>query len=168
MAVDPLRTLLHGERVQLEARLDTHREGLRASLDGLTETEVRHQFVPSATTLLGILTHVTYAEQIWSVEAVLGVPRRDQGLPPSAAEAFEVPERLTIATALGAHAAAVARSQEILGGRGLDDVVTGHRLGGVTVRWILLHLLSEMAQHHGHADILREQVLELRRSPTRW
>ncbi|TGO03916.1 mycothiol transferase [Serinibacter arcticus] len=163
MAVDPLRTLLHGERAQLAARLDTHREGLRASLDGLSEIEARHQFVPSATTLLGILAHVTYGEQIWSVEAVLGTPRRELGLPPTAADPFDVPESLTIATALGAHAAAVERSDEILARRGLDDVVTGHRLGPLTVRWIMLHLVSEMAQHHGHADILREQVLALRR-----
>ena len=88
MAVDPLRTLLHGERVQLAARLDTHREGIRASLDGLTETEARLRIVPSSTTLLGILAHVTYGEQVWSVEAVLGTPRRELGLPPSAADPF--------------------------------------------------------------------------------
>ena len=164
MAVDPLRTLLHGERVQLAARLDTHRQGIRASLDGLTEIEARYRLVPSATTLLGILAHVTYSEQVWSVEAVLGTPRHELGLPPSAENPFDVPGTTTVATALGAHAAAVERSDEILAQHGLDDVVTGHRLGRLTVRWIVLHLISEMAQHHGHAEILREQTLALRRS----
>jgi hypothetical protein len=31
------------------------------------------------------------------------------------------------------------------------------------VQWILLHVLREHAQHCGHADILREQILASRR-----
>jgi hypothetical protein len=29
---------------------------------------------------------------------------------------------------------------------------------GYTVRWVLLHVLEELARHAGHADILREQI----------
>lgn len=161
-SVDPLGTLLDDERTQLVARLDHHRRGLRASLDGLTEAEARRRLVPSRTTLLGLIAHATYAEQIWCSEAVLRRPRHELGLPPSASDAFELPDGLTIGGALATHAAAVAHSDLTFRLRGLDVVVTGHGLGPMTVRWILLHLLSEMAQHHGHADILREQVLALR------
>lgn len=112
--------------------------------------------------MLGILAHVTYGEQIWSLEAMLGTPRHELGLPPSAADPFDAPDSLTVATAVAAHTAAVARSREILEVHDLDDVVVGHRLGPMTVRWILLHLITEMAQHLGHAEILREQVLALR------
>ena len=42
---------------------------------------------------------------------------------------------------------------------GLDDVVTGNRRGPLPLRWVYLHVLREMAQHCGHADILREQIL---------
>jgi hypothetical protein len=41
----------------------------------------------------------------------------------------------------------------------LDDVLRGHRFGPMPLRWIYLHVLRELAQHCGHADILREQVL---------
>jgi hypothetical protein len=40
--------------------------------------------------------------------------------------------------------------------------VTGNRRGPLPLRWIYLHLLRELAQHCGHADILREQVLAAR------
>jgi len=38
-------------------------------------------------------------------------------------------------------------------------VLTGHRLGPLPLRWVYLHCLREFAQHCGHADILREQIL---------
>jgi hypothetical protein len=42
----------------------------------------------------------------------------------------------------------------------LDDIVTGHRFGPLTLRWIYIHVIREFAHHCGHADILREQILE--------
>lgn len=41
----------------------------------------------------------------------------------------------------------------------LDDVLRGHWLGPLPLRWVYLHALREFAQHCGHADILREQIL---------
>jgi hypothetical protein len=42
---------------------------------------------------------------------------------------------------------------------GLDDLVHGNRRGPLPLRWVYLHVLRELAQHCGHADILREQIL---------
>ena len=44
----------------------------------------------------------------------------------------------------------------------LDDIVTGNRRGPLPLRWVYLHMVSELAQHCGHADILREQILAAR------
>lgn len=74
--------------------------------DGLTDEQARRRLVPSATTLLGLLKHVT---------CMTGLP--------------------------------------------LDAVVTVHRGGPRTVRWVCLQVLRELAHHCGHADILREQIL---------
>jgi hypothetical protein len=41
----------------------------------------------------------------------------------------------------------------------VDDFVYGNRRGPLPLRWIYLHVLRELAQHCGHADILREQIL---------
>ena len=38
-------------------------------------------------------------------------------------------------------------------------MIYGHRFGPLPMRWIYLHALREFAQHCGHADILREQIL---------
>lgn len=38
-------------------------------------------------------------------------------------------------------------------------------MGAMTLRWIHLQVLRELAQHSGHADILREQLLATRKRP---
>jgi hypothetical protein len=42
---------------------------------------------------------------------------------------------------------------------GLDELVFGNRRGPLPLRWVYLHMLRELAQHCGHADILREQIV---------
>ena len=42
---------------------------------------------------------------------------------------------------------------------GLDDTIYGYWRGPLLLRWVYLHVLRELAQHCGHADILREQIL---------
>ena len=43
---------------------------------------------------------------------------------------------------------------------GLDDIVRGNRRGPLPLRWVYLHVLRELAQHCGHAEILREQLID--------
>jgi hypothetical protein len=53
-------------------------------------------------------------------------------------------------------------SRRALAQLALDDVVRGNRRGPLPLRWVFLHMLRELAQHCGHADILREQILASR------
>jgi hypothetical protein len=147
------------ERQTLEALLEEHRGMLRGCLDGLTEKQARRRLVPSATTLLGLVTHATFVERVWFDEAVTGRSRREIGIPETVDESFALTDTDTIASVSAAHREACADSARALAGLALDDVVTGNRRGELTVRWVLLHVLRELAQHCGHADILREQVL---------
>jgi hypothetical protein len=146
-------------RVQLETFIDEYRAALHACLDDLTEEQARRSLVPSRTTLLGLVKHVTYAERVWFGEAVTGRPRQEIGLPPSAADAFILMEQDTIESVRRAHDEACAASRLAAAGLDLDDVLTGHFLGPLPLRWVYLHVLREFAQHCGHADILREQIL---------
>jgi len=146
-------------KVQLETFLDEHRAALSACLDGLTEEQARRSLVPSRTTLLGLVKHVTYAEKIWFGEAITGRPRQEMGLPPSAADAFILTGEDTIESVRRAHGEACQASRRATAGLGLDDVLRGHRFGPLPLRWVYLHALREFAQHCGHADILREQIL---------
>ena len=146
-------------KVQLETFVDEHRAALHGCLDGLTEEQARRSLVPSQTTLLGLVKHATYAERVWFCEAVTGRPRQELGLPPNAADAFILSTQDSIDSVRGAHAAACAASRRATAGLDLDDVLTGHRFGPLPLRWVYLHVLREFAQHCGHADILREQIL---------
>ena len=103
-------------KVQLETFLDEHRAALHACLDGLTEEQARRSLVPSRTTLLGLVKHVTYAERVWFGEAVTGRPRQEMGLPPSAAEAFILNDADTIESVRRAHAQACEASRRATAG----------------------------------------------------
>ena len=50
-------------------------------------------------------------------------------------------------------------SRRAVAGLGPDDTLDGNRRGPLPLRWVFLHVVGEPAQHAGHADILREQVL---------
>jgi uncharacterized damage-inducible protein DinB len=144
---------------QLETFIDEYRAALRACLDGLTEEQARRRLVPSQTTLLGLVKHVTYVERVWFGEAVTGRSRQEMGLPPSAADSFILADDDTIESVRQAHAAACEASRQATAGLELDDTLRGHWLGPLPLRWVYLQVLRELAQHCGHADILREQIL---------
>jgi hypothetical protein len=146
-------------KVQFETFLDEHRAALHNCLEGLTEEQARRRLVPSQTTLLGLVKHAAYAEQVWFGEAVTGRSRQDMGLPPNAADAFILADEDTIESVRRAHDQACQSSRRATARLGLDDVLTGHRFGPLPLRWVYLHALREFAQHCGHADILREQIL---------
>ncbi|WP_281964788.1 DinB family protein [Serinicoccus marinus] len=148
--------------VQVRAFIDQHRQMLRTSLDGLTEQEARAALVPSLTTLLGLVKHAAFVERVWFGEAVTGSPRSALGIPETVEESFELTSEDTIASVLAEHAAAVARSRAAVAGMSGDAVLPGNRRGPLPLRWVHLHVLRELAQHCGHADILREQVLAAR------
>jgi uncharacterized damage-inducible protein DinB len=146
-------------QAQFEAFLDEHRDALNRSLDGLTEEQARRSLVASATTLLGLLKHATYVEKIWFDEAVTCRSRAEIGIPETSGESFILDDHDTIATIQQAHREACEASRRAASALGLDDVLRGHRRGPVPLRWVYLHMLREIAQHCGHADILREQLL---------
>jgi hypothetical protein len=146
-------------RVQFEVFLDEHRSALNCCLDGLTEEQARRSLVPSRTTLLGLVKHATFVEKVWFDEGITGRPRAEIGLPPTPDESFILNDDDTIATVRQAHREACEASRRATESLGLDDVLHGNRRSPLPLRWVYLHLLRELAQHCGHADILREQIL---------
>ncbi|WP_447009050.1 DinB family protein [Saccharothrix sp. DSM 118769] len=146
-------------RAQLEAFLDEHRGALNRCLDGLTEEQVRRSLVSSRTTLLGLVKHATFVEKVWFDEAVTCRSRAEIGIPATPDESFVIDDEDTIATVRQAHRAACGASRRAISSLGLDDTVHGNRRGPLPLRWVYLHVLRELAQHCGHADILREQLL---------
>src|ERR1700761_1458875 len=154
-------------RAQFEAFVDEHRSQLNRCLDGLTEEQARQSLVPSRTTLLGLVRHATFVEKVWFDEAVSGRSRAEIGIPAASGESFVLHDDDTIASVQQAHREACESSRRAAASLGLDDLVHGNRRGPLPLRWVYLHVLRELAQHCGHADILREQVLAEREVTTR-
>jgi hypothetical protein len=146
-------------RAQFEAFLDEHRRELNSCLDGLTEEQARRSLVRSATTLLGLVKHATFVEKVWFDEAVTCRSRAEIGIPATPDESFVLQDSDTIATVQQAHREACQAARRATSSLGLDDIIRGNRRGPLPLRWVYLHVLRELAQHCGHADILREQIL---------
>jgi len=146
-------------RTQIEVFLDEHRAALHDCLDGLTEEQARRSLVPSRTTLLGLVKHATFVEKVWFDEAVTCRPRAEIGIPATPDESFFLDDAVTIASVQRAHRETCEASRRATASLGMDDIVRGNRRGPLPLRWVYFHMLRELAQHCGHADILREQLL---------
>lgn len=150
------------ERERIDELIEEYRHALHDSLEGLTEEEARRRLVPSKTTLLGLVKHATFVEGVWFDQALTGRTYDEIGIPKTVDGSFTVARTDTIATVQGAYRERWDRSRANLAGRGSDEIVDGR---GPRPVWALrLQVLRELAQHAGHADILREQVLAARAS----
>ncbi|QII09175.1 DinB family protein [Rhodococcoides fascians A25f] len=150
---------LADERTQLDAFVEEYRSDLGVVLDGLTEEQACRRLVPSATTLLGLVKHVTWMQRVWFEECIGGTSRLELGLVQSPEESFRLDSADTVSTVMESYRVACESARAAVEDCSLDAVVTGHRAGPRTVRWVYLQVLRELAHHCGHADILREQVL---------
>jgi hypothetical protein len=144
---------------QFESFVDEYRNALNSCLNGLTEEQVRRSLVPSRTTLLGLVKHATFVEKVWFDEAITCRSRVDVGIPATPDESFVLDDNDTIATVQNAHRETCEASRHAASSLELDDVLHGNRRGPLSLRWVYLHMLGELAAHCGHADILREQLL---------
>lgn len=155
----PDDTLTSGERKQLESFLRANRAELVGLLDGLTEEQARRSLVPSLTTLLGLVKHAAFAERVWFDVALAGRTREDVGLPDDIDDSFRLSEDDTVASIQAAYRKAWADAERIAAGFALDDLAMHNRRGPLSLRWIYVHMIEELARHCGHGDILREQIL---------
>jgi hypothetical protein len=167
MATDEQAVFRAPLEAQLTSFLDEHRAMLAESLDGLSESEVRQPLVPSKTTLLGLVKHATFVERVWFDEAVTGRSRAEIGIPSGPDDSFDLSEEDSIESVRSAFLDAVAESRMAVSGLSVDDIVGGNRRGPLPLRWVYLHVICELAQHCGHADILREQVVGARSTHSR-
>jgi len=119
--------------------------------------------VPSKTTLLGLVKHVTYVEGVWFDQAINGGTTEEIGIADTPDASFDLQPSDTIDSVRDAHRRRCERSRRTMAELPFDAEVHGR---GDLVVWALhLQALRELAQHAGHADILREQILARQSRP---
>jgi hypothetical protein len=129
---------------------------LRSAVDRkvalLSEDDARRPLVASGTTVLGIVKHLGVVEVYWAQRRFAGI---DVG---SGQDGFELDPDDTVDSVRRAYAEAGRRTDEIVSG--CSDLSTPLARGrqGLTLRWMLDHLVEETARHAGHLDILRELI----------
>lgn len=149
-------------RGRIDELLDEYRDALEHALDDLTEAEVRERLVPSKTTLLGLIKHVTYVEGVWFDQALTGRTYREIGIATTPDRSFTLRSSDTVDSVRSAYRTRRDASRTALAGLRMQDRVDGR--GDRPVWALQLQVLRELAQHAGHADILREQLLARRTS----
>ena len=141
-----------GERETLLGLLQYQRESIVRKVDGLSEDQARWSPVPSGTSLLWLVRHLTTAEALWLLH-------RFTGLPEIVVPSDQLGDGDTVADAVAAYRAMWAQVDAAIGPSRLDDLCTSSAVTPATnLRWVLAHLLEETARHAGHADLIREQI----------
>lgn len=148
-------------RGRVDELIDEYRAALHDCLAGLTEDEARMRLVPSKTTLLGLVKHATFVEGVWFDQAISGRSYDEIGIASTVAGSFTLRKSDTIASVREDHRRQCEASRRAMADLQLDTVVRGR--GDRPVWSLQVQVLRELAQHAGHADILREQVLARRR-----
>jgi hypothetical protein len=159
---------LTDERELLLAYLAQQRDGLRYAAFGLTDEQARLTPTAGLLSIGGLLKHGVEMEQGW-IDMVL---QRDRGgsqeeEQSSYEDNFRLLPHETVAEVLARYDA-VAKETEIVIGK-IDDLNQAvpvpkgvpwfpDDVDAWSVRWVLLHLIEEVARHAGHADIVRESI----------
>ncbi|GAA4711392.1 DinB family protein [Nocardioides conyzicola] len=153
------------ERTTIQGFLDHHRDVLRRKCAGLTPEQLATAHPPASMTLGGMLKHLAYVENWWSVGVFLGEqPGEPWGSVDWAADGdwdWHSAADDDPAEVLALYEAEVAAADRVYAGAGLDDLAVRahHRTGERSnLRWILMHLVEEYARHNGHADLIREAI----------
>ncbi len=146
---------MESEREVLLHYLNKMRDAVVRTSEGLTDEQARTPGVPSGTSLLGLIQHLTAVERHWFQFVFLG-----EG--PALDDSMEVPAAATRDELVAAYRKACARSDEIV--RACPDLATMSKIANPgegqldPLRVIVAHMIEETGRHAGHADILRERI----------
>ncbi|MEV4414843.1 DinB family protein [Catellatospora sp. NPDC049609] len=153
-----------GERATLEQFLDFHRSCVLDALDGLSGDDAAARLLPATSlTIGGIVRHLARVEDGWFQETLLGVPLPEPwASAPGAGEPdgeFRFSPADSVSDLRTLYLAACDRSRRAAATcASLDDRAArpSFGVGPVSLRWLLVHMIEETAQHRGHLDLLRD------------
>lgn len=167
---------LSAERADLLEALSKHRELFLGTVEGLTDEQARLTPTASELSLGGLVKHVTATEAEW-VSFVTDGPSDgpeidwanvDWSNPPAEVLAYQAQFRLTddetLAGVVAEHLRVAATTEQLVRTVDLDatqplPAAPWFEAGATwTARRTFVHLVAEISQHAGHADIIRETI----------
>ncbi|MCO5214883.1 MAG: DinB family protein [Thermomicrobiales bacterium] len=145
------------EKTMLLAFVNQQRAAVPWKLEGLTDEQLRMPHQPSGMSLLGLLKHLIHVEETWFVGRMLGEPVTRA---PNDPEAWTANDEDSFDALRAWYLTVSQRSDEITRNMALDQLTAVHSrtYGPVSLQWILLHMIEEIARHLGHADFIRESI----------
>ena len=152
------------ERTMLLAFLDYYRAVLIDKAAGLTDEQLRTRLGPSTLTLGGLVHHMAVVEDWWFTQVIANEPAPE---PWASAPwdddrdwEFTIANEMSYDAIVAQYEESMARSRTVMDTvESLDQTTVRERDGEpFTVRWILVHLIEEIARHAGHADLIRESI----------
>ena len=156
---------VEGERANLLAYLDQQRAGIRLAAFGLTDEQARSTPTVSALSVGGLIKHATATERSWMDDVLQrtkpadGEAQYGDNFKVGAAETLQ--DILRDSEQCGRETAAVIADIPDLAQPvpvPKDVPWFPKDVESWEVRWVLLHLIEEIARHAGHADIIREHI----------
>jgi hypothetical protein len=153
------------ERELLLGFIRWQREQVVATVDGLTEAELRWTPDGKLLPIIGVVNHLAHTEWRWIEGRYLGSefpPREDEFALDDAVTGAEIVDAYWRQAQRTEAAVRAASSLDVPclgdeGGRGPAHLLLGFN-EPVDLRWVLLHLVEETAHHAGHADSTREML----------
>jgi uncharacterized damage-inducible protein DinB len=147
-----------GEKETLVAFLQKQRNLYLWKLEGLSDEDLRRPMVPSGTNLLGMLKHLAAVEYMWFCQTF---GREMEPLPfddddPDAD--LRVAPHETTQDIYDFYARARAAADAVIDEVALEDEGTSWAGDACSLRWVIVHMIEEVARHAGHADIVRELI----------
>ena len=133
----------------------THlREGAILKLEGLDDDQLRWKPAPTANSLGAIVVHLGYAERLW-VRAIFAGEPMDMSW---RQHMFDLPDGWGVDDVVAFYRAETAACDAVLDGASSLDLPAAADWRPTTLRWIVDHLIEEIARHLGHMDITRELI----------
>lgn len=138
--------------------IKSNRDSLLWKLEDISDEQGRERVVESLTTLIGLVKHVQLVERWWvrmvmdgeDLPLIWSVDDHD--------EEWRLTVLDTVDDAVTRYAEEIAIVDAVIERQ--DDLgrEVEARDRTFSVRWILMHLVEEIARHAGHADIIRETI----------
>ena len=131
----------------------THlREGAIFKLEDLDDDQLRWTPVAGANSLGQIVMHLGYFERLW-VRAIFAGETMDMGW---RGRMFTIPEGWSTDDVVAFYRGETAAADAVVEAAESFDLRSQGPMRPTTLRWVVTHMIEEIARHLGHMDITRQ------------